>query len=79
MTGSDKTHRVLTWQRDGNEADPPETVKMKIPIREIKAGPKYSLEVDVNVNGSLESVGRRTALFSRLLDEHNIAALKDSV
>jgi len=79
LTGSDKTPRVLTWQRDGNEADPPETVKMKIPIREIKAGSKCSLEVDVNVNGSLESVGRRTALFSRLLDEHDIAGLKDSV
>ena len=75
LTGSDKTHRVLTWQRDGNEADPPETVKMKIPIREIKAGSGCSLEVDVNVNGSLESVGRRTALFSRLLDEHAIADL----
>ncbi|MBA7506220.1 Undecaprenyl-phosphate alpha-N-acetylglucosaminyl 1-phosphate transferase [subsurface metagenome] len=79
LTGSDKTPRVLTWQRDGNEADPPETVKMKIPILGIKAGSRCSLEVDVNVNGSLESVGRRTALFSRLLDEHNIAALKDIV
>jgi len=75
LTGSDKTPRVLTWQRDGNEADPPETVKMKIPIREIKAGPGCSLEVDVNVNGSLESAGRRTALFSRLLDEHNVVDL----
>ncbi len=75
LTGSDKTQRVLTWQRDGNEADSPETVKMKIPIRDIKAKSELNLEVDVNVNGSLESVGRRTALFSRLLDEHNIADL----
>jgi len=51
---------------------------MKIPIREIKTRAKCSLEVDVNVNGSLESVGRRTALFSRLLDEYDIADLKDS-
>ena len=79
VSSDDSPARTLTWQRDGNEADSPETVKMKIPIREIKAGPGCSLEVDVNVNGSLESVGRRTALFSRLLDEHNIAALKDSV
>ena len=78
LARSDKTPRVLTWQREGNEADSPETVKMKIPIRQIKAGSRCSLEVDVNINGSLESVGRRTALFSRLLDEHNIAALKDS-
>ena len=77
LTGSDKTPRVLTWQGKGNEADPHGTVKMKIPIREIKAGSRCSLEVDVNVNGSLESVGRRAALFSRLLDEHNIAALKE--
>jgi UDP-GlcNAc:undecaprenyl-phosphate GlcNAc-1-phosphate transferase len=75
LENSDKTHRVLTWQRDGNEADPPETVKMKIPIREIKAAAGCSLEVDVNINGSLESVGRRTALFSRLLEEHDIAGL----
>lgn len=71
----DNAHRTLTWQRNGNDAESPEVLKMKIPIREIKAGPGCSLEVDVNVNGSLESVGRRTALFSRLLDEHNIAAL----
>ena len=49
---------------------------MKIPILGIKVGSGSNLEVDVNVNGSLESVGRRTALFSRLLDEHDIAELK---
>ncbi|MFC1738954.1 glycosyltransferase family 4 protein [Planctomycetota bacterium] len=75
---SDKTHRILTWQRDGNEPDSPETVKMKIPILGIKAGSRCNLEADVNVNGSLESAGRRTALFSRLLDEHNAADLPEN-
>ena len=75
LSSDDSPARTLTWRRDGNEANPPETVKMKIPIREIKAGARCNLEVDVNVNGSLESVGRRTALFSRLLDEHNVLDL----
>ncbi len=68
----DNTPRALIWHRNGNESDKLETVKMKIPIHEIKAEARLNLEVDVNVNDSLESAGHRVALFSRLLDEHNM-------
>jgi hypothetical protein len=43
---------------------------MKIPIRTPDS--QFNIEADVNVNGSLESAGRRATLFSRLLDEHNV-------
>ena len=46
---------------------------MKIPIRSIKTDSGCNLEVDVNVNGSLESAGHRAVLLSRLLDENGIA------
>lgn len=67
--------RTLKWQGNGNGADPSKTVKMKIPIHEISPGPSRNIEIDVNIRNSLESAGRRAALFSRLLDEHSIASL----
>lgn len=75
LISSDKPPRTLTWQKDGNGPTQPETVKMRIPIREMKAESRCSLEVDVNVNGSLESAGHRATLFSRLLDEHSMLDL----
>jgi UDP-GlcNAc:undecaprenyl-phosphate GlcNAc-1-phosphate transferase len=73
--GDNSVHR-LTWPRNGGEeADLLQAVKMKIPIRCLEGGPQLRIDVDVNVNGSLESVCRRAALFSRLLDEQKIADL----
>lgn len=67
---------TLTWQRNSNEPDSPEPVKMKIPIRGIKNDPRLNIEVDVNVNNSLESAGHRAALFGRLIDECKIDNLQ---
>jgi UDP-GlcNAc:undecaprenyl-phosphate GlcNAc-1-phosphate transferase len=75
LKNSDNTERVLSWERDADKADPPETVKLKIPIRRIETEPQLNIEVNVNINGSLESAVHRAALFSRLLDEHSIANL----
>jgi len=61
-------HHTLTWQRDGNEADRSETLKMNIPIRGPGTSSQLNIEVDVTVSGSLESAGHRAALFGRLLD-----------
>jgi len=70
-----KTPRTLTWQRNIIEIDKPETINMKIPIRGAKADLRLNIEVNVNVNGSLESAGHRAALFGRLIDECKIIDL----
>ena len=76
LDNSDNSARILTWPGNGSEeAEPPQAVKMKIPIHGLEGGPQLRIEVDVNVNGSLESAGRRAALFSRLLAERKIADL----
>jgi len=75
LNNGDNTVHVLTWQKNGGEADPPHAVKMEIPIHCLENGTQLSIEVDVNVNGSLESAGRRATLFSRLLAERKIADL----
>jgi len=66
-------HQTLTWQKDFDEADKPETLKIKIPIRgSITNSQLNNIEVDVAISGSLESAGHRAALFGRLIDEHVI-------
>jgi hypothetical protein len=76
LNSNDNPGNVLTWTRNGSiEDDPPHAVKMKIPIHGLENGRRLKIEVDVNVNGSLESAGRRAALFSRLLAEQRIADL----
>ena len=80
LNGDNDPAHTLTWSRsmtaDSRSLIADEIMKMKIPIHEIKAGQGCSLEVDVNVNGSLESAGRRLALFTRLMEENGIVLLK---
>ncbi len=70
-------NRTLTWQKDGNEADQSETLKVKIPIRGPGTNSQLNIEVDVAINGSLESAGHRAALFGRLLDEHSMVGIRN--
>ena len=75
LKNSDSAHRTLTWQRKARGTKASEVLTLRIPIRWIKTDPRLNIEVDVNVNSSLESAGHRVALFGRLIDEHSIKAL----
>lgn len=75
LKNGNNPHHALTWQRDGNKADRPKTLKMKIPIRGPGTNSPLNIEADVNISGSLESAGHRAALFGRLIDEHCIIDL----
>jgi UDP-GlcNAc:undecaprenyl-phosphate GlcNAc-1-phosphate transferase len=72
LRNADSLPYTLTWQRNDNGVGETEVVKMKIPVYPDKAEFGLSLEVDVNVNGSLESAGHRVTLFGRLIDEKSI-------
>lgn len=78
VKNGDNPYRTLTWQKDGNEADQSETLKMKIPIRGPGTSSQLNIEVDVTISGSLESAGHRAALFGRLLDEYVMVDLLGS-
>jgi len=77
LTNRDGTHRTLTWRQDvktpnfGQE----ELLKVNVPVRDRRTGPHLNLKAEVCKNGSLESAGRRFALFTRLIEEHNIQSL----
>ncbi len=77
LTNRDGTHRTLTWRQDGKTPNfgHEELLKLNVPIRDRRSGPYLNLKAEVCKNGSIESAGRRLALFTRLIDEHDIAAL----
>jgi len=74
----DGTTRTLTWQQNNKSTHSDnEVLKLNVPIRDRRLGPSLNLKIEVPRNGSLESAGRKIALFSRLMDEHDIPALQD--
>jgi UDP-GlcNAc:undecaprenyl-phosphate GlcNAc-1-phosphate transferase len=76
LTNRDGTSRALLWRQNRNSSDYEELLKVDIPIRDRRSGSSPNLRIEVFKNGSLESAGRRVALFTRLLDEFSIANLQ---
>ena len=75
VTNRDGTKRMLVWEKEGKDLNADEIVKMTVPVRDRRSGPALNMEVQVHANGSLESVGRRLTLFSRLLEKYSVENL----
>jgi len=75
LTNRDGTKRILVWEKDGNNGEADDTVKMTLPVRDRRYGSRLNLEAHIYTNGSLESAGRRATLFARLIEEHSITNL----
>jgi len=74
-TERDGASRTLRWKNPAPHAPPGEFVRTTVPVAHRRAGPPLRMEMDVPANGSLESAGRRLALFSRLIDENSLDSL----
>ena len=76
LTNRDGTLRTLTWRSDGQVPDlQDKSLKVDVPVRDRRAGLSLNLKIEVCGSGSLESAGRRVALFARLMEEHDVAGL----
>ena len=75
LTNRDGTGRTLLWQRPGADVPVHEKITVAVPVRHRRPGDPLKAEVDVYLHGSIESAGRRMALFGRLIDDHSIANL----
>ncbi len=69
LTNRDGTRRRLRWKSPGCSVGSDGIVRTILPIRDRRCGSGLNLEVHIHANGSLESVGRRLTLFSRLVEE----------
>lgn len=75
LTNRDGTKRMLTWEKTNGHIPADEILRMIVPVRDRRANSSLKIQVRVHANGSLESAGRRVALFTRLMDEHGVTAL----
>ena len=75
LTNRDGTARTLLWQRPGTDVPAHQKITVAVPVRHRRPGDPLKAEVDVYLHGSIESAGRRMALFGRLIDDHSIANL----
>jgi UDP-GlcNAc:undecaprenyl-phosphate GlcNAc-1-phosphate transferase len=78
LVNRDGTPRALNWCYNSHDPDPsPEgLIQVHVPIRDRRSGSWLHLKIELYKNGSLESAGRRVALFTRLIDEHDINNLR---
>jgi UDP-N-acetylmuramyl pentapeptide phosphotransferase/UDP-N-acetylglucosamine-1-phosphate transferase len=75
----DGSERKMTWRQDTKKENVENDVlRLDVPIRDRRPGSSLNLKIEICKNGSLESAGRRIALFTRLIDEHDIPALQDN-
>ncbi len=77
LVNRDGTCRALTWCHNGQDQEPGPggLVQVYVPIRDRRSGSLLHLNIKLYRNGSLESAGRRVALFTRLIEEHDIVSL----
>jgi UDP-N-acetylmuramyl pentapeptide phosphotransferase/UDP-N-acetylglucosamine-1-phosphate transferase len=78
LVNRDGTSRALNWRHNGHDPEPgPEgLIQVHVPVRDRRSGSSLHLRIELYKNGSLESAGRRVALFTRLIDEHDMNNLR---
>jgi UDP-GlcNAc:undecaprenyl-phosphate GlcNAc-1-phosphate transferase len=64
-------NQFLAWRRSRPMEGSTGTLRFTMPVG-CRNGPTIQARAEVHVNGSVEAAGRRVALFSRLIEEHNL-------
>lgn len=83
MARRDNRTKILAWQKNGDsqaEVDEhlEELLNVKVPIADRRKGESPCIDIHIVSKGSLESVGRRIALFGRLTDEFRLDQLPEA-
>ncbi len=76
LRGRDGSRRTAAWRRQ--DAGDCRALSVKVPIRHRRVGPALQAVIEVAAPGTLESAGRRVALFARLMDEYGLNSLPQS-
>ena len=81
FTDTDGTVHTQIWRRADSKSNLSDVAILTIPVCGQKGTEPMDIELAIAVGGSLESVCRRAALFSRMIDEHDPVRLhvKDGV
>lgn len=75
LINRDGTKRVMNWTKADRCQDRNEDMKTTISVRDRRSDSTLKLSLNVCPSGSIESAGRRIALFGRLMEEYSVADL----
>ena len=80
MATRDNKTQKLAWRKNGNSQDDmdehlEDLLSVKVPIADRRRGENPCIDIQILSRGSLESAGRRIALFGRLADEFRLDSL----
>ena len=70
----DGSAKTLLWHGPGSPENS-QALTVTLPVCDRRTGPPLEAQVEVRLNGSIESAGRRVTFFGRLLDENGPASL----
>jgi len=71
VQNGDGSKSTSVWRKPGQEPDLDRVVTVKLPAGQSRDQARMSIELAIEGNGSLETAGRRAALFGRLLDDQH--------
>jgi UDP-GlcNAc:undecaprenyl-phosphate GlcNAc-1-phosphate transferase len=78
MTDHEGRARTRTWRRAGGSSDGSRMVTMNLPLAGHNGHKYVECQVTITAEPSLEWAGHKGALFSRLVDEHDLAQIAES-
>jgi UDP-GlcNAc:undecaprenyl-phosphate/decaprenyl-phosphate GlcNAc-1-phosphate transferase len=70
VPGSDGNGKTRHWNRETNGSHSTRFTEISIPFREFSTGRPARIDAEVMVTDTIESMGRKLALFSRLVDNY---------
>jgi len=73
ITHADGELETRIWRGDATVSEKADIATMGFPVKNLATGTLLEFEIAITTDGSLESAGRRGALFSRLVDEYGLA------
>lgn len=75
LTNRDGSAHTLTWWQDSQGTVSDDVLKVSVPVQDRRDGSSLNLRIEVCRRDSLESAGRKVALFTRLMEDHDIVSL----
>lgn len=79
LRNRDGSERILRWNRTDDPFTDCESLGATVPIEQRRLGGPLRMDLEIAAPNTLESAGHRIALFSRLMEEHSIATLRDTI
>ncbi len=77
LQNRDGSRRTLFWRCPGPQPENDKILEVNLPVLQRRHNEQLRLTLAFKINGSLETAGHRAALFSRLIEEHNLEMLTD--